>query len=80
MFIKDFIIEAVIDLSAYKYGYGKTYTTSVVDCINNFRNEICKKKSEATGNDEILLDKLLFILDNDTDIRKKKGLPPSHLP
>ena len=75
----DYIIKAVIDLWAYKLGYGESYTTPVVKDINEFRNELCQKKSEATENDKVLLDKLLFILDNDQDIRKKKGLPPSHL-
>lgn len=74
----DFICQVVLDILAYQNGYGDKYCMSVVDEIQNLRTEICEKMTTANDLEKTNLEKLLYILDNDQNIRSKKGLGPSH--
>ena len=70
----DFICQVVLDILAYKNGYGDKFCVSVIDEIQKLRAEICNKIQESSDVEKVNLQKLLHILDNDPDIRSKKGL------
>lgn len=70
----DFICQSMLDVMAYKNGYGDKYSVSVINEIDELRVQICDKLQTTTGVEKINLEKLLCILDNDSDINRKRGL------
>ena len=72
--MQDFINQVILDVWAYKTGYGEKYKISVIEEINKLRAEICDKLQEVKGIEKINLEKLLYILDNDPNIKSKKGV------
>ena len=70
--MNDFILETMIDIWAYKVGYGDTYLPEVLESIYELRDELYKRIN-FKDNYEKTYRQLLVILENDEDIKRKSG-------
>ena len=70
----EFFCQALLDVMAYKNGYGEKYLSSVTEEVDKLRSEISRRIQTANGIDKENLEKLLYILDHDPDIKAKKGV------
>lgn len=67
----EFCKQAIIDINAYKKGYGEKFLKETLVSLYKLRNDLCEHKATCVCND-CVAQKLIDIIDNDPDINKKK--------
>ena len=61
------------DINAFIKGYGDKYTPQAIEELLRIRQELCTIKANCQC-DRCFADDLIYIIDNNPEIQKKKGL------
>ena len=69
----EFCKQAEKEIINYKNGYGEKYEQNVVNEIAALRDKLCIK-SQTCEKENCFAKKLISLIDNDCDIKRKKGL------
>ena len=70
----EFCFQVLSDLNTYKNMSTKKYSEEQVDNLAQIRQDLCKHKNNCLRKENCKAIELISMIDEDPDIRRKKGL------